>query len=102
MDLFSILAFLALLATVVMLVRGIISMTRGGEVDLQASTRLMFRRVEFQGAAAALVIAAILFAGAWVSGPTSPTDRLVIKPSRLISSAARKPPSPVPGRSHNW
>ena len=62
MNAFEIGAIVLLLITAVMLARGIRSMMRGGEEDSEASTRLMWRRVEFQAAAVALILAAILFA----------------------------------------
>ena len=62
MNLYHLAALVLLLATVVMLFRGIVSMMRGGEADREASTRFMWRRVEFQAAAVALVLAAIAFA----------------------------------------
>ncbi len=76
MDIFFILAFIALLATVGVLVLGIRSMVHGGEEDLQTSTRLMFRRIEFQAAAVTMILAGILFAAGW-PGVTRPgSDRL--------------------------
>lgn len=57
MDPFSTFAAVALVATIVMLVCGIVSMTRGGEADYEASTRLMLRRVQFHAVAVALVLA---------------------------------------------
>lgn len=71
MDIFSILAIVALVATVVVLVRGIAYMLRGGEADYQASTHLMFRRVEFQAAAVLLALAAIFFAAGRGESPPS-------------------------------
>lgn len=76
MDIFFILAFIALLATIGVLVLGIRSMIHGGEEDVRASTRLMFRRIEFQAAAVTMILAGILFAAGW-PGMTSPgSDRL--------------------------
>lgn len=77
MDLFSMLAIVALLATIVMLVRGIVSMTQGGEADYEASTRLMLRRVEFQAAAVALVLAGTFLGIGWFGATESPSERLV-------------------------
>ncbi len=65
MKVFVLLAIVAFLATVVVLVRGIASMVRGGRADYEASTRLMWRRVEFQALAVALILIAILFAIGW-------------------------------------
>lgn len=81
MDLLFVLALAALFATIVMLVRGIIFMSRGGDADFEASTRLMFRRVEFQAAAVALVLAAGLFAGGWLrnSAPPPSDARLAVE-----------------------
>ncbi len=76
MNVFFILAFVALLATIVTLVLGIRSMTHGGEEDRETS--LMFRRVEFQAAAIALVLAAVFVAGGWVGGAPTPSDRLTV------------------------
>lgn len=76
MDIFFILAFVALLATIGVLALGIRSMTHGGEKDLQISTRLMFRRIEFQATAVTMILAGILFAAGW-PGMTRPvSDRL--------------------------
>ena len=62
MDPFTLAAIVFLLITVVTLIVGIRSMMRGGEADDENSNRLMWRRVEFQAAAVALILAAILFA----------------------------------------
>lgn len=79
MNIFFILAFVALLATVVTMVMGIRSMTHGGEEDREASTRLMFRRVEFQAAALALILAGIFLAGGWIGGTPGPAaERLTV------------------------
>lgn len=76
MDLFSTLAVVALLATIVMLVRGIVSMARGEAADYEPSTRLMLQRVEFQSAAVTLVLAAIFLGIGWFGTTTAPSDRL--------------------------
>ncbi len=70
MNLLFVFAFLALLATLAMLVRAILSMSRGGAADRENSPRLMFRRLEFQAAAVGLVLAAALFAGGWLQAPS--------------------------------
>lgn len=57
MNLFSTLAIVALLATIAVLVRGIVSMAQGGKAYDEAGTGLMLRRVEFQAAAVILVLA---------------------------------------------
>ncbi|MDZ7829197.1 MAG: twin transmembrane helix small protein [Halofilum sp. (in: g-proteobacteria)] len=75
---FFVLAIVALLATIVIMVLGIRSMMHGGDEDLQASTGLMFRRVEFQLAAIALVLAAVLLAGGWIGGEEQQSDRLMV------------------------
>ncbi len=59
---FTIPVMIALIATVVVLFVGIISMARGGEFDRQHSVQLMFTRVGFQAAAVILIIAAALYA----------------------------------------
>lgn len=59
MDRLAPIVILLLTVTVIVLVLGIISMMRGGEVDEENSTRLMFQRVEFQVA----VVAVLLIAG---------------------------------------
>ncbi|MDX1609810.1 MAG: twin transmembrane helix small protein [Halofilum sp. (in: g-proteobacteria)] len=78
MNIFFILAFAALVATAVILARGVRSMTHGGEEDEAASTHLMFRRVEFQAAAFALILVAIFLAGGWLQAPQPHGDRLAI------------------------
>ena len=78
MNIFFILAFVALLATIVTMVLGIRSMTHGGEEDREASTRLMFRRVEFQAAALALILAAIFLASGWLGGGEATSERLTV------------------------
>ena len=59
---FTIPVMIALIATVVALVVGIVSMARGGEFDQQHSVQLMFTRVWFQAAAVILIIIAALYA----------------------------------------
>lgn len=59
---FTIPVIIALIATVVVLFVGIISMARGGEFDRQHSAQLMFTRVWFQAAVVILIIAAVLYA----------------------------------------
>lgn len=61
MNPFTVGALVLLLATVVILIKGIRSMMHGGTSDYENSTRLMWRRVEFQAAAVALILAAIVF-----------------------------------------
>lgn len=78
MNIFFILAFVALLATIVTMVVGIRSMTHGGEEDLGASTTLMFRRVEFQAAAVALILAGIFLAGGWIRGAEAWSERVAV------------------------
>ncbi len=63
MDRLAPMVILLLTITVVVLVLGIISMMRGGEVDEQNSTRLMFQRVEFQAAVVAVLLIAGISAG---------------------------------------
>lgn len=76
MDLFPTLAIVALLATIAMLVRGIVSMTRGEAADYEPSTRLMLKRVEFQAAAVTLVLAATFLGIGWLGGTSAPGERL--------------------------
>ena len=59
---FTIPVMIVLIATVVVLFVGIISMARGGDFDRQHSVQLMFTRVGFQAAAVILIIAAALYA----------------------------------------
>ena len=61
MGTFTIPVMIALIATVVVLFVGIVSMARGGEFDRQHSAQLMFARVGFQAAAVILMIAAALY-----------------------------------------
>lgn len=63
MDRLAPLVILLLTVTAVVLVLGVISMMRGGEVDEQNSTRLMFQRVEFQAAVVAVLLIAGVSAG---------------------------------------
>ena len=63
MGTFTIPVMIALIATVVVLFVGIVSMARGGQFDRQHSVQLMFTRVGFQAAAVILIIAAALYAG---------------------------------------
>jgi hypothetical protein len=62
MDAFTIPVMIVLIATVVALFVGIVSMARGGDFDRQHSVQLMFTRVGFQAAAVILIIAAALYA----------------------------------------
>jgi hypothetical protein len=62
MGYFTIPVMIVLIATVVILFVGIVSMARGGEFDRQHSVQLMFTRVGFQAAAVILIIAAALYA----------------------------------------
>lgn len=95
MNLFFILAFIALLATIVTMVMGIRSMTHGGEVDREASTRLMLRRVEFQAAALALILAGILVAGGWIGDTQAPaTDRLNVELGVIKAQKVREQQGP--------
>lgn len=78
MNIFFVLAFVALLATVATMILGIRSMSHGGEEDREASTRLMFQRVEFQAAALALILAGVFLASGWLDQPAPQSDRLTI------------------------
>jgi len=69
MDVFVVLAVAALIATAVVLVRGIAAMMRD---DDRASGRMMWRRVEFQGAAVGLVLVAVLLAIGWYRSAPPP------------------------------
>jgi hypothetical protein len=62
MDLLTIVILLALGATAVSLVLGIISMERGGQYDLEHGTRYMAMRVGFQGLTLVLLLLALFFA----------------------------------------
>lgn len=76
MNMLFILAFIALLATVGVMVLGIRSMIHGGEEDQRASVPLMFQRVEFQAAAVGLILAALLFGSGWLGFGAPSSDRL--------------------------
>lgn len=62
MGAFTIPVMIVLIATVVVLFVGIVSMARGGQFDRQHSVQLMFARVGVQAAAVILIIAATLYA----------------------------------------
>ncbi len=62
MDALVLLIILALIATIVSLVTGVVSMGRGGEFDQKHSNQLMWSRVGFQGLALILLVAALYFA----------------------------------------
>lgn len=62
MSLLNILILLALVATLIALGAGVVSMMRGGEYDRQHGTQLMFARVGFQAIAFALLILALFAA----------------------------------------
>ncbi len=62
MNLLSGLIVLALIATVVALGAGIVSMSRGGEFDQAHSTQLMFARVGLQGLTFVLLVIALVIA----------------------------------------
>lgn len=64
MDALALLIILALIATIVSLVTGVVSMGRGGEFDQKHSNQLMWSRVGFQGIALILLVAALYFATA--------------------------------------
>ena len=53
---FTIPVMIVLIATVVVLFVGIVSMARGGEFDRQHNVQLMFTRVGFQASAVILII----------------------------------------------
>lgn len=78
MNIFFLLAFVALLATIATMILGIRSMTHGGAEDREASTRLMFQRVEFQAAALALILAGVFLASGWLGQSEPESDRLTI------------------------
>ena len=62
MDLLTIVILLALGATAVSLVLGIVSMERGGEYDRAHGTRYMAMRVGFHGLTLVLLLGALYFA----------------------------------------
>lgn|GEM_PF-3583045 len=90
MNLYYLLAIVALLATIVILGRGIVSMTRGRDSDYEASTRLMFERVEFQAATVVLILAGVLFAFGWFSGTGVPPARVNVNLGVLSSDVMRQ------------
>lgn len=63
MQLFTLLVFIALIATIVSLALGIFSMMRGGEFDQAHSTQYMGARVGFQALAVVLLMLALYFSG---------------------------------------
>lgn len=60
MDLLTVMIMLALAATVISLVWGVVSMAHGGHYDEEHSTRLMGARVGFQALALVLLIVATI------------------------------------------
>ncbi len=62
MKIITILVVLALIATVISIVMGVSSMTRGGEYDDKHSGQFMNARLIFQGIAAILLIMALYLA----------------------------------------
>jgi len=60
MDLLTVVIILALLATVVALLFGLMSLGQGGSFDKDFGTGFMWARVGFQAAAVALLILALL------------------------------------------
>jgi len=89
MNMLIILAFVALLATVGVMVLGIRSMMHGGEEDNRASTSLMFRRVEFQAAAVGLILAAGLFGSGWLGFDAPSSDRLDVNLGVMAAEVLR-------------
>jgi len=63
MQLFTLLVFVALIATVVSLALGVSSMMRGGEFDHVHSTRYMGMRVGLQALTLVLLMLALYFSG---------------------------------------
>jgi len=59
MDLLTIVIILALLATVVALLFGLMSLGQGGSFDKDFGTRFMWARVSLQGLAIALLVIAL-------------------------------------------
>ncbi len=64
MSVLTTLIVLALIATVVVLVTGVVSMSRGGDFDSKHSTQLMFARVGLQGLTFVLLLIALFVANA--------------------------------------
>lgn len=62
MSLLSFMIILALLATIIALGAGLVSMVRGGEYDRLHSTQLMAARVGCQGVALVLLLVALYVA----------------------------------------
>ena len=60
MTIFTVLAVLALVATLVSLGWGVGSMAHGGEYDARHSNQLMWARLGFQGLALVLIVAAVV------------------------------------------
>lgn len=60
MDPLAWLAIVGLALAALALLRGVVSMARGGEDDRRDSVRLMFRRVAWQGVAAIAVLLGLL------------------------------------------
>lgn len=60
MDLMTVVIILALLATMVALLFGLMSLGQGGRFDRDFGTGFMWARVGFQGLAVALLILALL------------------------------------------
>lgn len=61
MDLLTIVIILALLATVLALLLGLMSLGQGGSFDRDFGTRFMWARVGLQGLAVGLLVLALLF-----------------------------------------
>lgn len=60
MDPLTVVIVLALLATLATMMLGLLTMSSGGELDREASTRLMWARLGFQGLTLVLLIVAVL------------------------------------------
>lgn len=59
---FTIPVIIALIATIAVLLVGVVSMARGGEFDRQHSVQLMVARVSLQVVAVILIVVAALYA----------------------------------------
>ena len=60
MTILTVMVVLGLVATVIALFTGIVSMAHGGRFDLRHSHQLMFSRVGFQGITLVLLLIALL------------------------------------------
>ncbi len=62
MNVLTVILVIALVATVAVLLMGIVSMARGGQFDQQHSHEMMFTRIGLHAVVVVLLLAAIYFA----------------------------------------